>query len=42
MDPNGSLLERTIVKKRQIMEIEKQKPWILLNFVGAVFLTCYL
>ncbi|KZS17438.1 transmembrane protein 209 isoform X2 [Daphnia magna] len=42
MDQNDSLIVRTISKKRQIMEVQKQKPWLVCNLFGALILSYYL
>lgn len=42
MNLNESILERTFTKKRDIMEVYKQRPWIFLNFCGAAVLGYYL
>ncbi|XP_057368881.1 transmembrane protein 209-like isoform X2 [Daphnia carinata] len=42
MDQNDSLIVKTISKKRQIMEVQKQKPWLVCNLFGALILSYYL
>jgi hypothetical protein len=42
MDQNESLIVRTISKKRQILEVQNKKPWLVGNLVGALFLAYYL
>jgi hypothetical protein len=42
MDQNESLIVRTVSKKRQILEVQNQKPWLVCNLIGALFLSYYL
>jgi len=42
MNKNESLLERTLTKKKQLLDVRKQRPWIILNLIGAIVLSYYL
>lgn len=35
-------MERTLTKKKQLLDVRKQQPWIILNLVGAVAFAYYL
>lgn len=42
MDLTENILEKTLSKKRQILEAENQKPWLVFNLIGAFLLSYYL
>merc|ERR1712071_686292 len=42
MNKHDSILERTLIKKKQLLDVRKQQPWIILNLLGAMILSYYL
>ena len=37
-----SILDQTLTKKKQILEIKKQQPWLVVNLLGAAFCSYHL